>query len=104
MMGFRGAFFHPLRVVGHSLARAGLQELGSARRVDDWMRGPVYHGAAVELRRGMTDEGTDLALFVDGDPRPALVARVLACDRRERIESGFVAAAGQHWARAEVRA
>jgi acyl dehydratase len=104
MMGFRGAFFHPLRVVGHSLARAGLQELGSARRVGVWMRGPVYHGAAVELRRGMTDAGTDLALFADGDPRPALVMRVSACDGRERIASSFVAAAEPPWARAEVRA
>jgi hypothetical protein len=69
--GFRRAFFHPLRVVVQALVHAGLAQ-GGARRVQVWLRGPVFHDAQVELRRG----GDVLALFVQGDPRPAVVVRV----------------------------
>ncbi|MDP3761811.1 MAG: hypothetical protein Q8R01_14980 [Ramlibacter sp.] len=85
LMGFRRAFFHPLRVVGHSLARSGLHDMGSPRRVDVWMKGPVYHDTAVELRRGVTDRGTALALLTGDDPRPAVVTQVRHCNDRDRI-------------------
>lgn len=85
MMGFRGASFHPLRVVGHSLARSGLQDAGTTRRVEVWMKGPVYHDAEVELRRSATAQGTILALFAADDPRPAMVTRVSACNEHDRI-------------------
>ena len=68
MFGFRRAFFHPLRVVVQALVRAGLAQ-GGARRVRAWLRGPVYQGAEVELRRA----GDALGLFVDGESRPAIV-------------------------------
>lgn len=85
MMGFRGAFFHPLRVVGHCLARAALHDAGGARRLDVWMKGPVYHDAPVELRQSHSAQGTTLALLVDGDPRPAVITCIRACSHSASV-------------------
>ena len=85
MMGFRSAFFHPLRVVGQGLAHSGLDDRVRPRRLDVWFKGPVYHDAAVQLCRRVTDQGTTLALLPADDPRPAVVTRIRDCGVRDRI-------------------
>lgn len=76
LFGFRRAFFHPLRVVAQSLARAGLQGMPVPRRVEAWLRGPVFHGSEVSLRRRDEAGATVLAVLAGEDPRPAIVLRV----------------------------
>lgn len=85
MMGFRRAFFHPLRLVGHCLARSGAHELRGPRRLDVWMKGPVYHDAAVELRRSVIEQDTNLVLLDADDPRPAVITRVRPASEGDRI-------------------
>ena len=75
VMGFRKAFFHPLRVVAHSLGRIGLHDAAQPRRLDIWLKGPVFHDAEVQLRVGEEADATVLSVLTDGDPRPAIVAR-----------------------------
>lgn len=72
-MGFRKAFFHPLRVVAHSLGRLGLHEAPQPRRLDIWLRGPVFRGAEVQLRMGEDAGATVLSIHADADERPAIV-------------------------------
>jgi hypothetical protein len=71
LSGFRRAFFHPLRVVVQALVHAGSAQAGP-RRLRVWLRGPVFHDAQVELRRS----GDVLGLFVQGDPRAAIVVQM----------------------------
>lgn len=76
-MGFRGAFLHPLHAVGQCLAQAGLQDPPYPRRFGVWLKGPVFHGAGLQLRGGSRDDaGTVLALQVDADPRPAVIVQL----------------------------
>lgn len=85
MMGFRRAFLHPLRVVGQCLARSGAHEMPGPRRLDVWMKGPVHHDAAVELRSSGTAQDITLVLLDADDPRPAVVTRARPADERDRI-------------------
>lgn len=73
--GFGRAFFHPQRVLGHCLARLP-QAMGLPLRLDTWLKGPVFYGAEVALHCDEKTEGTDFALHVAHDRRPAIVGRL----------------------------
>jgi hypothetical protein len=86
-MGFRAAFFHPLRMVAQVLARAGLEGFGPWR-VDAWLRGPVFHGSQVRLRVDARQAFTVLELLVGDEPRPAIVTAVRPASAGDRLEAG----------------
>lgn len=69
-MGFARALYHPPRVLGECLARLPLDDRWP-RRLDVWLKGPVPHGARVELRAA----GGTFALHVE-EARPAIVGRL----------------------------
>lgn len=81
LFGFKGAFFHPQRVVGQCLARLGALEQssrvarGPAQRLDLWVRGPVYYASDLALHAHTEQEAWTFFLFVAGDERPAIVGR-----------------------------
>lgn len=71
---FRRALYHPPRVLGQCLARLPEPPAGRAR-LDAWLKGPVPHGAEVELAAARSDVGvTTFSLFA-GEPRPSIVGR-----------------------------
>lgn len=72
--GFRRALLHPQRVLGQCLARLPAPE-ALPQRLDVWLRGPVYYGSEVRMRRSSADGDVELALHVHDDERPAIVAR-----------------------------
>lgn len=73
--GFAHAFFHPQRVLGQCLAR--LPHDGSLPlRLDAWLKGPVFYGAPVRMRREAGSDGAAFALHVNEDERPAIVGRL----------------------------
>lgn len=74
--GFRGAFQHPQRVLGECLARLKAPAPSLPIRLDAWLKGPVYYGAAVELRSDVAHDAAAFALHVNGDQRPAIVGRL----------------------------
>ncbi len=76
--GFRGAFQHPQRVIGECLARLPERRRELPLRLDAWLKGPVYYGARAALRVEEQSAATTFALHVDGDERPAIVARLQA--------------------------
>lgn len=76
VMGFRRAFFHPLRMVAQCLAHAGLQDAPLPCSLSVWLKGPVFHGSDLQLQRGVQDGATVLSLLVDEDPRPAVVVQL----------------------------
>lgn len=73
--GFPGATLHPQRVLGQCLARLPEPHPAAPQRLDAWLRGPVPYGAEVRLRADSAAQGTDFALFAEGDPRPAILGR-----------------------------
>lgn len=76
LFGFRGAFHHPQRVLGQSLARLPGMQRRLPIRLDAWLKGPVYYGAKLTLRAEAG--GSAFALFVEGDERPAILGRLAA--------------------------
>lgn len=72
--GFARAFAHPQRAIGQCLGHLGA--MGDIPlRLETWIKGPVYYGAAVALRAEISPGGGCFALHVEGDERPAIVAR-----------------------------
>lgn len=71
--GFAGAFFHPQRVLGQCLARLEPPAAGLPLRLDAWLKGPVFYGAPVRMRREACADGSRFALHVNEDVRPAIV-------------------------------
>lgn len=70
--GFARAFAHPQRAIGQCLSHLGT--LGRAPlRLDTWIKGPVFYGAAVALYAKVEPGGGRFALHVDDDERPAIV-------------------------------
>ena len=72
--GFPGAFAHPQRIAAQCLAH--LPSPGPApQQLDLWIKGPVVFGSEVVQResRWAAGAGSDFALWVAGDARPALV-------------------------------
>lgn len=74
LFGFRGAFHHPQRILGQCLARLPRRHGATPVTLDAWLKGPVYYGAKVALRAGA--DGSEFALFVEGDERPAILGRL----------------------------
>jgi len=74
LTGFRAAFAHSQRIAAGCLSRLPFPD-DCARRVDLWIKGPVYFGSEVVLRQLGTDsgDGRDFAVWTVDDPRPALV-------------------------------
>ena len=75
--GFMRAFHHPGRIAAQCLARLALDRGEPRKQLELWIKGPVYYGAALVLRRRDDGDGCLFALHVDGDVRPALVGRWL---------------------------
>lgn len=75
IFGFKGAFLHPQRVLGQCLAHLERPARDAPLRLEAWLKGPVYYGAALEMRRAPNGSGADFALHVAQDPRPAIVGR-----------------------------
>ena len=75
--GFAQAFFHPQRVLGQCLARLPQAAAGLPLRLDAWIKGPVFYGAAVKLRSESGADGTRFALHVNDDERPAIIGQLL---------------------------
>lgn len=71
---FRGALYHPPRVLGQCLARLPAVDPELPQRLDVWLKGPVLHGASVRLHRQNSRDATTFALFAD-DERPCIVGR-----------------------------
>jgi acyl dehydratase len=74
-LGFRGAFHHPQLVLGQCLAHLPAPEPTRPRRLDAWLKGPVYYGARVRLRATEDEHDFVFALDADGDERPAILGR-----------------------------
>ncbi len=73
--GHPRAFLHPQAVAGACLSRLRALDPAKPQRLDLWIKGPVYYGAAVELRAADDPDGTRFALHLSGDDRPALLGR-----------------------------
>jgi hypothetical protein len=73
-MRFADASLHPQRVAGMCLARLP-RPASDAQTLDLWIKGPVFYGASVTLGVAPEVDGTQFGLFLEGDPRPALVGR-----------------------------
>lgn len=71
--GFARAFHHPQRMLGQCLAHLGLRVAAPPQRLEAWLRGPVFYGAALRLCAGEEDGRTTFALYTDADPRPAIL-------------------------------
>lgn len=73
-LGFRAAFAHPQRIAAQCLARFS-SAAAAPLQLDLWIKGPVYFGGETTLRHAARaeGEGTDFALWIAGDARPALV-------------------------------
>ncbi|MBM3391729.1 MAG: acyl dehydratase [Betaproteobacteria bacterium] len=74
--GFARAFFHPQRVLGQCLARLEPPAAGLPLRLDAWLKGPVFYGAPVRMRRESGSDGCRFALHVNEDERPAIVGHL----------------------------
>lgn len=72
--GFVAASLHPQRILAGCLGHLDIAE--TPHQLDVWLKGPVYYGRDVELRRVPSAEGDDFALWVDGDERPAMVGTI----------------------------
>jgi hypothetical protein len=73
--GFRRALYHPPRVLGECLARLPPLDDRVPQRLDAWLKGPVPHGATVQLHSASDRQATTFALFA-GDERPCIVGRL----------------------------
>jgi hypothetical protein len=84
-LGFRRAFFHPQRVLGHCLERLPGRACATPLALETWLKGPVYYGVQVALRAEERQGAVHFALDVDGDARPAIVG----CLRRDEAGMGL---------------
>lgn len=74
LSGFRAAFAHSQRIVAQGLAQLPAPT-AQARRLDLWIKGPLYYGSRVALRHWRTQPGDAVAwgVWVENDDRAALV-------------------------------
>ena len=80
VFGFRRAFHHPPRIAGQCLAHLALDNEAPRQQLDLWIKGPVFYGSELVLRRQRTGDAEFFALYVDADPRAALVGRWAPAD------------------------
>jgi len=73
--GFQRAFHHPQVVLGQCLARLAAPDPALPRRLDAWLKGPVYYDSSVRLCATADAGDTAFALVPDGEERPAIVGR-----------------------------
>ncbi|HEX7157028.1 MAG TPA: MaoC family dehydratase [Burkholderiaceae bacterium] len=88
-VGFRSATAHPQRVAASCLSHLSASGAG-VRGLDLWIKGPVYFGGDVVLRRVQTDSGesTDFGAWTNDDDRPALVGRLTGSQEGWRAPPG----------------
>lgn len=75
-LGFKAAFFHTQRVLGHCLAHLGAVQENEPQRLDAWLKGPVYYDSDVRLCAVEETRGAAFALFSREEERPAVVGRI----------------------------
>lgn len=85
MFGFRRAFHHPQLVLGQCMARLPSYDSEPARRLDAWLKGPVYYDSDVRLRATTHRDGVTFALNVDDEERPAILGRCRSVSRQSRL-------------------
>ena len=73
--GFRRGLYHPPRLLGECLAHLPWPLDPGPARLDAWIKGPVAHGARVQLCAGQAADHCSFALFA-GDARPSIVGRL----------------------------
>ncbi|MEZ5615051.1 MAG: hypothetical protein R3E35_07550 [Rhodocyclaceae bacterium] len=78
--GFARAFFHPQRVLGQCLARLPQAPSALPLRLDAWIKGPVFYGAAVTMRSESAAGDMRFTLHVNEDERPAIVGHLRPAD------------------------
>lgn len=88
MFGFRRAFHHPQLVLGQCMAHLPTGETGHPQRLDAWLKGPVFYACDVALHATRKANGVAFGLIPDGDTRPAMVGRWLACAPGGRLADG----------------
>jgi acyl dehydratase len=76
LFGFKGAFLHPQLSLGLCMAHLAGREDPERQRLDAWLKGPVYYGAAVTLRVAASESDSVFALLADEDERPRVVGRL----------------------------
>ena len=76
IFGFKGAFLHPQLSLGLCMAHLAGREDPERQRLDAWLKGPVYYGAAVTLRAAVSESDSVFALLADEDERPRVVGRL----------------------------
>jgi acyl dehydratase len=86
-LGFRGAFHHPLAVVGQCLARLA-EPPAETQRLDLWLKGPVYYGSEVALAARGEVAGVTFALTAEGSERPALLGAWRAAEAGRGLACG----------------
>jgi hypothetical protein len=73
--GFLRAFHHPQLILAQCMARLPIPRSGEARRLETWLKGPVFHDSDVNLfAQAGPEEGT-FHLIPNGEERPAIAAR-----------------------------
>ena len=75
LFGFRHAFHHPQLVLGQCMTHLPLLDPALPRRLDAWLKGPVYYDSDVQLRAAHSADGLTFALLAAGDERPAILGR-----------------------------
>lgn len=75
-LGFRGAFFHTQRVLGHCLGHLPPLGEAGALRLDAWLKGPVYYDSDVRLSASSGAGDCNFALFSGAEDRPAIVGSI----------------------------
>jgi hypothetical protein len=80
--GFVGAFQHPQLALAQCLSWLPA-DASPPRRLDAWLKGPVYYGARARLKACSGAGERLFALKVEGDDRPAIVGRLSAPERPE---------------------
>lgn len=72
--GFTSAFAHPQRVTAICLARIEGPP-SEAQSLDLWLKGPVFYGAAAEIRAGANEGAVNFGVSLAGDDRVAIAGR-----------------------------
>lgn len=87
-LGFASALYHPSRVLGQCLARLPAVGAGVPVRLEVWLKGPVPHGASVELHARSDGDGDTFALFAEPE-RPSIVGQLRRVERVDDPGNAF---------------
>ncbi len=78
--GFREEFHHPQLALGRCLTHLPSLDPARPRRLDAWLKGPVFYDAGVRLRTAADEGGVAFALGMADDERPSIVGRWRSLD------------------------